>query len=370
MKIVMHCLYFPPEIGGLESHVFHLCKGLVEAGCDVSIVTSCSQEGLLAEEEIEGIRVFRTWLPQRSAFGWTAHAIGSMPRLIQLSADADVVHGQSFQSVLPAYAARRINEIPMVTSWHTSHFLKKAGEFLWKPIFREFLRSSQHNFTASIEIADVAKSLAPDAMIEAIPNGVDTQIFQPSANKMIRAKTTTLIVPRRLYEKNGVEFFIRAMPLIAEAIDVRALIVGDGPEKSRLEELTLLLGMQSKIEFLGKREHSEIPKLLNSADIAIFPSLMEATSVAALEAMACGVPVVASHVGGLPELVDNDVGGLFRPRDSRSLAETVLSLISRNDFHELGSRARQRVVEKWSNQHLVNRHLDTYQSIIDSWGDN
>ena len=370
MKIVMHCLYFPPEIGGLESHVFHLCKGLVEAGCDVSIVTSCSQEGLLAEEEIEGIRVFRTWLPQRSAFGWTAHAIGSMPSLIQLSADADVVHGQSFQSVLPAYAARRINEIPMVTSWHTSHFLKKADELLWKPIFREFLRSSQHNFTASIEIADVAKSLAPDAMIEAIPNGVDTQIFQPSANMKIGAKATTLIVPRRLYEKNGVEFFIRAMPLIAEAIDVRALIVGDGPEKSRLEELALSLGMQSKIEFLGKREHSEIPKLLNSADIAIFPSLMEATSVAALEAMACGIPVVASDVGGLPELVDNDVGGLFRPRDSRSLAETVLSLISRNDFHELGSRARQRVVEKWSNQHLVNRHLDTYQSIIDSWGDN
>jgi glycosyltransferase involved in cell wall biosynthesis len=370
MKIVMHCLYFPPEIGGLESHVFHLCKGLVEAGCDVSIVTSCSQEGLLAEEEIEGIRVFRTWLPQRSAFGWTAHAIGSMPRLIQLSAHADVVHGQSFQSVLPAYAARRINEIPMVTSWHTSHFLKKADELLWKPIFREFLRSSQHNFTASIEIADVAKSLAPDAMIEAIPNGVDTQIFQPSANMKIGAKATTLIVPRRLYEKNGVEFFIRAMPLIAEAIDVRALIVGDGPEKSRLEELALSLGMQSKIEFLGKREHSEIPKLLNSADIAIFPSLMEATSVAALEAMACGIPVVASDVGGLPELVDNDVGGLFRPRDSRSLAETVLSLVSRNDFHELGSRARQRVVEKWSNQHLVNRHLDTYQSIIDSWGDN
>ncbi len=370
MKIVMHCLYFPPEIGGLESHVFHLCKGLVEAGCDVSIVTSCSQEGLLAEEEIEGIRVFRTWLPQRSALGWTAHAIGSMPRLIQLSADADVVHGQSFQSVLPAYAARRINEIPMVTSWHTSHFLKKADELLWKPIFREFLKSSQHNFTASIEIADVAKSLAPDAMIEAIPNGVDTQIFQPSANKMIGAKTTTLIVPRRLYEKNGVEFFIRAMPLIAEAIDVRALIVGDGTEKSRFEELTLLLKMQSIIYFLGKREPSEFPMLLNSADIAIFPSLMEATSVAALEAMACGIPVVASDVGGLPELVDNDVGGLFRPRDSRSLAETVLSLISRNDFHELGSRARQRVVEKWSNQHLVNRHLDTYQSIIDSWDDN
>tara|TARA_B100000686_G_scaffold66387_2_gene71612 strand:- start:21195 stop:22307 length:1113 start_codon:yes stop_codon:yes gene_type:complete len=367
MKIVMHCLYFPPEIGGLESHVFHLCKGLVEVGCDVSIVTSSSQEGLLAEEEIEGIKVFRTWLPQRSAFGWTTHAIGSMPKLIQLCADADVVHGQSFQSVLPAYTAKKINEIPMVTSWHTSHFLKKADQVFWRPIFRKFLRSSQYNFTASIEIADVAKSLAPDAMIEAIPNGVDTQMFQPSTDMKIEDKPTTLIVPRRLYEKNGVEFFIRAMPLIAQSIDVQALIVGDGPERSRLEELTLLLGMQSRIEFLGKREHSEMPKLLNLADIAIFPSLMEATSVAALEAMACGIPVVASAVGGLPELVDRDVGGLFRPRDSRSLAETVLSLIGRNDFHELGSTARQRVVEKWSNQHLVNHHLDTYQSVIDSW---
>ena len=57
MRIVMHCLYFPPEIGGLESHVFHLCKGLVEAGCDVSFVTSSSQVGLLAEEQIEGIKV-------------------------------------------------------------------------------------------------------------------------------------------------------------------------------------------------------------------------------------------------------------------------------------------------------------------------
>ncbi len=366
MKIVMHCLYFPPEIGGLESHVFHLCKGLVETGCDVSIVTSFSQEGLLPEEEVEGIKIFRTWLPQKSAIGWATHAFCSMPCLIQLCKGADIVHGQSFQSVLPAYAAKTINEIPMVTSWHTSHFLKMATRPLWKPIFRSFLNSSHHNFTASIEIAEVAKRLAPDAIIEAIPNGVDTQLFKPNRSEKREDSPITLIVPRRLYEKNGVEFFIRAMPLIVQSLDVRALIVGDGPERAKLEELTLLLGMDSHVEFLGKREHSEMPLLLSSADLAIFPSLMEATSVAALEAMACGLPVVASNVGGLPELVQDDTGGLFRPRDSRSLAETVLSLVSTQNIVEMGTKARQRVTEQWSNQHLVNQHLDTYRSIIES----
>ncbi|MEO2158659.1 MAG: glycosyltransferase, partial [bacterium] len=60
MKIVMHCLYFPPEIGGLESHVYYLCKGLVEAGSEVSIVTSSSQEGLPEQEIVQGIKVYRT----------------------------------------------------------------------------------------------------------------------------------------------------------------------------------------------------------------------------------------------------------------------------------------------------------------------
>jgi len=364
MKIVMHCLYFPPEIGGLESHVYHLCKGLVQKGADVSIVTSSSQDGVEDREVIEGIRVYRTWLPRKSPLGWTVHAVGSTPILIQLCANADIVHGQSFQSVIPSKVSKEINNIPMVTSWHTSHFLKLSKRRLWRRVFREFLDSSDHNFTASIEIADVAQSIAADASIEAIPNGVDTEIFKPTVNQIEKEEPITLIVPRRLYEKNGVEFFIRAMPLITQAIGVKALIVGDGPERSRLENLSATLGMTPHIHFLGNRRHSEMPTLLNEADLAIFPSLMEATSVAALEAMSCGLPVAASRVGGLPELIQEDVGGLFRPRDSRSLAETVLTLLNRADFDSIGDIARKRVIEKWSNQHLVHQHLSVYESLL------
>ncbi len=364
MKIVMHCLYFPPEIGGLESHVFHLCKGLVEAGSEVSIVSSLSQEGLPEKEIVQGIAVYRTWLPGRNSLGWATHALGSIQTLTQVARGADIVHSQSFQSVIPGYIAKQINEVPMVTSWHTSHFLKKATQPLWRAIFRQFLQCADHNFAASIEIAEVAQGLAPQLTVEPVSNGVDTEMFHPKSSETKKEGAVTLIVPRRLYEKNGVEFFIRAMPLITQAVNARAIIVGDGPERIKLERLSLTLGMESHIDFLGSKSHEEMPRLFNSADLAVFPSLMEATSVAALEAMACGVPVAASRVGGLPELIGDEVGGLFRPRDSRSLAETVLEVLNRNDFQALGDNARIRVLENWSNLHLVERHLNVYESLI------
>jgi glycosyltransferase involved in cell wall biosynthesis len=107
-----------------------------------------------------------------------------------------------------------------------------------------------------------------------------------------------------------------------------------------------------------------MPGLLCSADLAVFPSLMEATSVAALECMACEVPVAASRVGGLPEIVDDTVGALFEPGDPGDLARSVAVLLRRNDLGEMGRRARARVIERWSNERLVDRHLEVYQDVM------
>jgi glycosyltransferase involved in cell wall biosynthesis len=90
---------------------------------------------------------------------------------------------------------------------------------------------------------------------------------------------------------------------------------------------------------------------------------MEATSVAALEAMACELPVAASRVGGLPEIVDADVGALFEPADPGSLAGAVVTLLQDPALHERGRRARARVVERWSNDRLVERHLEIYREL-------
>jgi glycosyltransferase involved in cell wall biosynthesis len=106
-----------------------------------------------------------------------------------------------------------------------------------------------------------------------------------------------------------------------------------------------------------------MPALLASADIAVFPSLMEATSVAALEAMSCGVPVAASRVGGLPEIVDEDVGTLFEPADPDDLAARVAALLARTDLDAMAVRARERVVRSWSLERLARRHIEIYREL-------
>ena len=360
----MHCLYFPPEVGGLESHVYYLCRGLVKRGCRVWVVTSRSQRGLPIHEVMDGIEVWRTWLPARNPIGWAVHGGVSTPTLIGIARKADVMHAQAFQSVLPGVVAKQANRIPLVSTWHTSHFLKRAASPFWRPIFQRLLAWSDYNLAASAEIADVAEGLAPGISVEALTNGVETEIFHRCEPSLPATTRRRIIVPRRLFQKNGVDFFLRAMPLIAERVDVEAVIVGDGPERRQLEALAANLALGERVRFMGARRHDEMPGLLSGAELAVFPSLMEATSIAALESMACELPVAASEVGGLPEIVDAEVGALFEAGNPAALAATVTSLLERDDLRMLGEAARSRVVERWSNARLVDRHLEVYQGLL------
>jgi glycosyltransferase involved in cell wall biosynthesis len=364
MKIVMHCVYFPPEVGGLESHVYHVCRGLVERGHQVAVVTSRSMPGLRRHERVNGIDVYRTALPGRNPFGWIMHSATSTPRLGALAREADLVHAQAFQSVLPAVVSKRVAKIPVVTTWHTSHFLKRATSPFWRPIFRKLIEWSDYNLAASEEIARVAEEIAPGTIVEALTNGVETDLFRPVEPTLPHAGRKRIIVPRRLFEKNGVEYFIRAFPRIRAATGAEAVIIGDGPERGRLERLAEQLDVLDAITFMGARPHEEMPGLLSSGDLAVFPSLMEATSVAALESMACGLPVAASRVGGLPEIVDDQVGGLFEVADPFDISDVVVALLERSDLEKVGAFARERVVTNWSNARLVERHLEIYEALI------
>ncbi len=362
----MNSIYFPPEIGGLESHVYYLCRGLVGRGCDVSIITSRSQKKLPTYEVMDGIKVWRTWLPARTTLGWSIHGVSSIPKLGKTISQADIIHAQTFQSIFPAFVANRKHNAPLISTLHTSHFLERAKNPLWRTIFKQLLRWPDYNLAASVEIADVTKGILPNVKVEALVNGVDTEVFRKTSPTFTRSSRICIVVPRRLFKKNGVDFFIRAMPLIAKHKDVEALIVGDGPERNNLKNLAKKLGIIDRIHFLGIRTHAEMPGILNSAQLAIFPSLMEATSVAVLESMACEIPVAASNVGGLPELIDNKVGGLFEPGNPQALAESVISLLDRDDLPTLGIQARARVIDKWSNLRLVDRHLEVYRDLINS----
>ena len=364
MNILFHCVYFPPEVGGLESHVYYLARALVDLGHRVQVVTSRSLPGVPDEEDMGGIQVFRTWFPSRTPTGWIAHALGSIPKTRVLAKDADVIHAQAFASVLPAALASQRSRLPLVATFHTSHFLTRAENAAWRPILSKLVRIPDFALAASEEIAKVAMDLAPGARVEALTNGVDTGFFRRVAPALPREGRVRIVVPRRLFPKNGVEYFIRALPLILAEVDAEAILIGDGPERDRLQALTESLGLSDRVSFLGKRAHAEMPGLLSSGDLAVIPSLMEATSVAALEAMACELPVLASNVGGLPEIVNEEVGGLFEPGNPKALAAALIRFLDREDLPKVGALARKWVVEHWSNTRLAERHLEIYEDLF------
>ena len=366
VRVLVHCIYFPPEVGGLESHVYYLCRALVNRGHTVRVVTSRSLPGVPAREEMDGIQVWRTWFPSRRPLGWVAHALGSLPLTRRLARASDLIHAQTFASVVPAELARRGLGLPLVATFHTSHFLMRARKPLWKPLLGRLVRTADHALAASEEIAQVARGLAPGSRVEALTNGVETSFFRRVQPTLAGAGVPRVVVPRRLFPKNGVEYFVRALPLILEETEVEAVVIGDGPECRRLKDLSRDLGVADHMRFLGKRAHDEMPGLLSSGDVAVVPSLMEATSVAALEAMACQLPVAASRVGGLPQIVDDEVGGLFEAGNPEALAATVVHLLRNRDLTAMGVRARDRVVERWSNDRLAERHLEIYRELLEA----
>ena len=364
MKILIHCVYYPPEVGGLESHVAGLAEGLADRGVGVRVVTSRSRPELPVEESASGVRIRRIPLPSRTANGWARYAVASIPETLRWGRSADLIHAQSFASILPAGVAARYGVRPWVASLHTSHFLIRARRRAWTPLLSRLVRWPDHVFAASEEIRTVAENLGRGRRVEALTNGVDTARFRPSGAR-IRSETPTLVVPRRLVTKNGVEYLVRALPEIRRRLSgVRVRLIGDGPERGRLERLAKALQVDESIEFMGTRPHEEMPGLLSSGDVAVFPSLMEATSVAALEAMACELPVVASAVGGLAEIVSADVGALVPPEDPGALARAIVDLLRDERLAEKGRLARERVTARWSNDRLVERHLEVYEDLL------
>lgn len=364
MKILQQCIYFPPEVGGLESHAFYLCRELVHLGEEVEMLTSRSLPGTPRAERMDGIAVTRSWFPSRNPVGWILHTLGTIPAYLRRARGADILHAQTFASALPAMLARALYGKPLVLTLHTSHFLRLAQKPLWRPILRRIIASADWLLAASEEIRDVALELYPHPRAEALTNGVDTELFRPAIAPNGTTGPARLIVPRRLYQKNGVEYLVRALPLIAAELDVEALLVGDGPERERLEGLARELGVADRVQFLGARPNHEMPALYATADAAVFPSLMEATSVAALEAMSCGLPVAASRVGGLPEIVDEANGTLFHPADPADLAERVVALLRRPELAAAGEEGRRRVVAHWSLERLARRHLEIYRILL------
>lgn len=215
----------------------------------------------------------------------------------------------------------------------------------------------------------------PASKITIIENGIDTGRFAHVDRDAIDACRSELAIPdgcnvvmmvAALRPEKAHEAFLDAARSLSESMDnIRFLVVGGGPREQELRELSSRLSLEDRVLFLGRR--SDIPVLLGLADVLVLPShpVVETLPLVVLEAMAAGVPVVASAVGSVPEVVrDGETGLLIPPADSHALAEAVTRLFNHRSLgHGMAERAKKLVLTRYTSVRMVDGYVALFERL-------
>lgn len=209
------------------------------------------------------------------------------------------------------------------------------------------LARTSHLTAISNYLLNRAKRLGYKGLATLIPNGVDLDKFQQTTYNRQPTADVTLVTTSRLVQKNGVEDIIEAMKFLPENFKLK--VIGSGPLEKNLKFKIKNLKLEGRVEMLGEIQHDDIPRHLHEADIFVRPSLSEGQGIAFLEAMAAGIPVIATPVGGIPDfLTDGETGLFVEPKNPRLIAFQVQKLIGDSVLHgKVTINAKRMVLEKY-----------------------
>ena len=212
--------------------------------------------------------------------------------------------------------------------------------------------------------AGLAAHACDEATTVVIRNGVDPTRSRPDRPPTDRPR---LVMVGRLQAPKDPLTLVRALATL-HGVDFEALLVGDGPERAAVEEEVRRFGIESTVRLLGER--SDVPELLGTAEIFVLSTRSEGLPLSILEAMAAGLPVVASNVGGVPELViDGETGLLVPAGDPRSLAAAIERLLEDQSLaRRLGEAGRSRVAEHFDLGAVRQAHFDLYSDLLAARG--
>ncbi|MBA2246036.1 MAG: glycosyltransferase [Gemmatimonadetes bacterium] len=223
----------------------------------------------------------------------------------------------------------------------------------------------------SREMERAMRPLVPRRRLSVVPNGIRVHDFARTRSPATRAallrsgERALVLTVARLDWQKGLDQLLQAAALVP---GVRFVIAGEGAERARLEREATALGIADRVDFLGER--SDVPDLLASADLFVLPSLIEGLPVSVLEAMAAGVPVVATDVPGTREAVqDGETGVLVQPGDPPALARAIRRLLEERSLAaRLAEAGRCRVRREFSVEAMVGRVMGIYEEVLASSG--
>lgn len=282
--------------------------------------------------------------------------------------NATLIHAHEFTGNTYGTLVAKLCRIPLVGTIHgRSYFCDQAKRRI---AYRLVSRLSQLVVVSKDLRTFVATNLnIPETALELIYNGVaplppvsKEEQRRIRAELGIRPNEFVLGIVGSLYPvKRHVHLFQALPTIIKECPNTRLLVIGRGDLEVDLKEQAHRLGIDREVLFLGLR--NDVPLLLSLLDVFVLPSLSEGLSMAILEAMAAGKPVVASKVGGNPELVaEGQTGYLVPPQDSVALADRVLKLLKAPDrVRQFGAAARERVSQHFSHERMIAQYQDLYE---------
>jgi N-acetyl-alpha-D-glucosaminyl L-malate synthase BshA len=267
-----------------------------------------------------------------------------------------------------AYLARQIladTRPRVVTTLHGTDITLVGNDPSYLPITRFSIERSDGVTAPSRALAeDTRRNFDLDRPIEVIPNFVDTKRFAPALRTHRDEKL--LVHSSNFRPLKRVGDVLRIFELIRRRRRCRLALVGDGPDRLALETEVRARGLEDGVSFLGER--LDFVEVLGQADVFLLPSEQESFGLAALEALSCGIPVVASHVGGLPEVVREGMDGFLRPVGGvEAMAAAVDRILEDADLSSrLRAAAREGAMARFSRGPIVSRYEEFYVRILNS----
>ncbi len=365
LRVLLVTSEFPPHVGGIATHVLELASGLSSEVDEILVVHPRS----FAAEDIALDRPFlaveRPRLVKAEPFYQLVLQKWLRGRLKRGPFDLVHVHG------MRPLAATRGLPVPIIFTNHSSGFLARLGASpRRKAQTSRLLRHVSHLIGPSAELVAAARMLGYGGPATMIPNGVDLERFSPGLSPVraslgIGVDEVVILLARRLAEKNGVVWFARALASL-KGQKFRVVVAGDGKERRPMQAILAENGMLERTIFLGTVANKDMPFLYRAADLSVLPSLAEATSIAGLEAMATGLPLVGTRVGGIPMIIEDGVNGfLVEPRDPDAMAQALGRLIVDEEMRRrMGEAARTKIEREFSWSTVVSKTVEVYRTCL------
>jgi glycogen(starch) synthase len=375
---------YPPDVvGGLARHVYAVARELVAQGHRVHVLTR-GATGLPAVAVEDGVHVRRVtpyFQEPRDFRLWVCHLNFAL-----MEAGAELLPGVEGPVVLHAhdwlvaYAARGLKnmlQVPLIATIHATEHGRHGGI---RDEAQQYINDVEWWLTyeawrvivCSQAMRTEVQTLfgLSDEKVAVIPNGIDRRPPTPAAGA-VRARYAA---PRerlvffigRLVPEKGLTVLLEAVPLLLRRHPLRVVIAGTGPYGDELKRRAVRLGIADRVHFAGWLDDQTAQSLLESADVAVVPSLYEPFGIVALEAMAAGTPLVASQVGGLAEIVRHEENGLLaKPGQPLSLAEQIDRLLADGAMaNRLVTAARREVEERYTWASIARATAAVYDDVI------